>query len=192
MRDRRSSPTLQTESCAASVTASTTASPSSSSAIPRCLLNKRRRVKNVLLSSSQHDHHSHLHRRLSSSSSSSSSSFSFLRPTLRFSALVALTHLFLLFLFLVPSASGVDRNNFKTCDQSGFCKLQRAVAEGACRYELRLDSLKNDGEGKVVGELVQPEEEKRDEKLYLEIWGLKDNSVRYIIYNISLSASYIH
>ena len=177
MHSRRSSPTLQTESCAASA-----ASPSASlsaSVNPRCSLNKRRRVKNVLFSH-HHHHHPQLHRRLSSSSSSSSiSSSSSLRPTLRFSsALVALTPLFL-FLFLLPSGSAVDRNNFKTCDQSGFCKLQRAVAEGACRYELLLDTLKNDGEGKVVGELVQPEEEKKGEKLYLEIWGLKDNSVRY-------------
>ena len=70
----------------------------------------------------------------------------------------------------------VDRNNFKTCDQSGFCKLQRAVAEGSCRYELRLESLRNDGEGKVVGELVQPGNE--EQKLIIEVWGLKDNTVR--------------
>lgn len=91
---------------------------------------------------------------------------------------VALTH-FLLFLSLLLPASAVDRNNFKTCDQSGFCKLQRAVAEGSCLYELQLNSLKNDGEGKVVGELVQPG--KDDENLFLEIWGLKDNSVRVLI-----------
>ena len=91
-------------------------------------------------------------------------------------ALVALTYILLLFLALLRPTLGVDRNNFKTCDQSGFCKLQRAVVEGSCLYELRLNSLKNDGEGKVVGELVQLEKE--EEKLFLEIWGLKDNSVR--------------
>lgn len=99
--------------------------------------------------------------------------------SLPYLALVALTHFLLFFLLLLRPASGVDRNNFKTCDQSGFCKLQRAVAERSCLYELQLKSLKNDGVGKVVGELVQPGKE--EEKLFLEIWGLKDNSVRVLI-----------
>jgi len=98
-------------------------------------------------------------------------------------ALVALTQSLFLFLFLVfclaPLSVAVDRNNFKTCDQSGFCKLQRAVAEGSCRYELRLESLRNDGEGKVVGELVQPGNE--EQKLIIEVWGLKDNTVRVLL-----------
>lgn len=36
---------------------------------------------------------------------------------------------------------GVDKNNFKTCDQSSFCRRLRAVKPGESKYEIDLDSL---------------------------------------------------
>jgi len=80
---------------------------------------------------------------------------------------------------LITPSIAVDRNNFKTCEQSGFCKLQRALAEGSSLYELILSTVTKDGDGKVVGELVLPG--KKDEKLLLEVWGLKDNSFRILL-----------
>lgn len=36
---------------------------------------------------------------------------------------------------------GVDRNNFKTCDQSGFCKRLRPFKPEKSQYTLNLDTV---------------------------------------------------
>lgn len=47
-----------------------------------------------------------------------------------------------LFLVLtITSISGVDRNNFKTCDQSGFCKRLRPFKPEKSQYSLNLDTV---------------------------------------------------
>jgi len=44
----------------------------------------------------------------------------------------------------------VDRNNFKTCDQSSFCKRQRAVAEGSSQYSVVLETVSQSPDAGVV------------------------------------------
>ncbi|XP_013145415.1 PREDICTED: neutral alpha-glucosidase AB [Papilio polytes] len=46
----------------------------------------------------------------------------------------------LIFLFAV-TVYGVDRNNFKTCDQSGFCKRLRSFKPEKSQYTLNLDTV---------------------------------------------------
>lgn len=41
----------------------------------------------------------------------------------------------------ITLCSAVDRNNFKTCDQSGFCKRLRALKPEKSEYTLNLDSV---------------------------------------------------
>lgn len=51
---------------------------------------------------------------------------------------------FLVLLLVVFTASGiygVDRNNFKTCDQAGFCKRLRSFKPEKSQYSLNLDSV---------------------------------------------------
>lgn len=36
---------------------------------------------------------------------------------------------------------GVDKNNFKTCDQSGFCKRLRAYQPGKFKHILNIDTV---------------------------------------------------
>lgn len=47
-----------------------------------------------------------------------------------------------LLLFIVISGClAVDRNNFKSCDQSGFCKRLRPLKPEKSQYSLNLDSV---------------------------------------------------
>lgn len=49
----------------------------------------------------------------------------------------------LVFLCLVLSQGyAVDKNNFKTCDQSGFCKRLRGFKPDKSLYRLNLESIK--------------------------------------------------
>lgn len=41
----------------------------------------------------------------------------------------------------ISVCNGVDRNNFKTCDQAGFCKRLRANKPEKSQYSLNLDSV---------------------------------------------------
>nr|BBD49478.1 alpha-glucosidase [Trilocha varians] len=43
--------------------------------------------------------------------------------------------------FTISGICAVDRNKFKTCDQSGFCKRLRAFKPEKSQYELNLDSV---------------------------------------------------
>lgn len=55
---------------------------------------------------------------------------------------MALNPWFTLFLLgLVLSATAVDKNNFKTCEQSSFCRRLRGINEGDSKYVLDLESL---------------------------------------------------
>ncbi|XP_072378517.1 neutral alpha-glucosidase AB-like [Diabrotica undecimpunctata] len=48
---------------------------------------------------------------------------------------------FSVILFIVLYVSAVDKNNFKTCEQSSFCRRLRSVKPGESKYELDLGSL---------------------------------------------------
>lgn len=49
---------------------------------------------------------------------------------------------FFLVAFLAISVSfGVDRNNFKTCDQSGFCNRLRKFKPEKSQYAVNLDTV---------------------------------------------------
>nr|BBD49479.1 alpha-glucosidase [Samia ricini] len=47
----------------------------------------------------------------------------------------------LLLALTISSVYGVDRNNFKTCDQSGFCKRLRPFKPEKSQYSLNLDTV---------------------------------------------------
>ncbi|KAJ0170469.1 hypothetical protein K1T71_013840 [Dendrolimus kikuchii] len=47
----------------------------------------------------------------------------------------------ILFIFTIGGIYAVDRNNFKTCDQSGFCKRLRSFKPEKSQYTLNLDSV---------------------------------------------------
>ncbi|CAG4975279.1 unnamed protein product [Colias eurytheme] len=49
--------------------------------------------------------------------------------------------LFLIAVLAINSTLGVDRNNFKTCEQSGFCKRLRALKPEKSQYSLNIDSV---------------------------------------------------
>lgn len=66
-------------------------------------------------------------------------------------------------LFLLSLATyevvGVDRNNFKTCEQSGFCKRLRAYRPGQLRYVLNFDTVIAEGHS-LTAEVLYIDEEK--------------------------------
>lgn len=41
----------------------------------------------------------------------------------------------------IGSSFGVDKNNFKSCDQSGFCKRLRPFKPEKSQYSLNLDTV---------------------------------------------------
>lgn len=41
----------------------------------------------------------------------------------------------------ISGCYGVDRNNFKSCEQSGFCKRLRAIKPEKSQYALNLDTV---------------------------------------------------
>lgn len=45
------------------------------------------------------------------------------------------------FIFATSGVLGVDRNNFKSCDQSGFCKRLRPFKPEKSQYTLNVDSV---------------------------------------------------
>ncbi|XP_044304563.1 neutral alpha-glucosidase AB isoform X4 [Varanus komodoensis] len=76
-------------------------------------------------------------------------------------------------LFLA-AVSAVDRSNFKTCDQSSFCKRQRSVKPGNSPYRALLDSLQLSQDSMKI-QLIN---EANKIPLLLEIYGLKGNMTR--------------
>ncbi|WKY11654.1 hypothetical protein Q1695_003321 [Nippostrongylus brasiliensis] len=82
-----------------------------------------------------------------------------------------MTRLWVVSLALLACVSAVKRQDFKTCEQSGFCKRHRALTENT-GYELLRDSVKYSG-SKLTGTL-----QNADNKLALRLFGLKDSSIR--------------
>ncbi|XP_039616684.1 neutral alpha-glucosidase AB isoform X2 [Polypterus senegalus] len=74
----------------------------------------------------------------------------------------------------ISSSVAVDRNNFKTCSQSSFCKRQRNVKPGNSPYRALLNSLELT-EKNIKVQLIN---EVNKVPLLLEIYGLEGNMTR--------------
>ncbi|XP_065520845.1 neutral alpha-glucosidase AB isoform X2 [Lathamus discolor] len=72
------------------------------------------------------------------------------------------------------AALAVDRSNFKTCEQSGFCRRQRGLSPGQSPYRALLESLQL-GPDAARMQLVN---EATKVPLLLELWGLQGNMTR--------------
>lgn len=86
---------------------------------------------------------------------------------------MALTRSFLLVL-LFPAVLSVNRDNFKTCDQSGFCKRHRAVEPGSSPYVVLMDTVSV----KPTSIEVLLLNTNNDVRLLLQMFTLKDNMAR--------------
>ncbi|XP_061200430.1 neutral alpha-glucosidase AB [Neopsephotus bourkii] len=72
------------------------------------------------------------------------------------------------------AALAVDRSNFKTCEQSGFCRRQRGLSPGQSPYRALLESLQL-GPDAARMQLIN---EATKVPLLLELWGLQGNMTR--------------
>ncbi|NWY93494.1 GANAB glucosidase, partial [Loxia curvirostra] len=75
----------------------------------------------------------------------------------------------------------VDRGNFKTCEQSGFCRRQRRIQPGNSPYRALLESLEL---GPDVAK-IQLVNEATQVPLLLEVWGLTGNVTRLRIQELA-------
>ncbi|XP_049774510.1 neutral alpha-glucosidase AB [Schistocerca cancellata] len=90
-------------------------------------------------------------------------------------------HLHLVFLILLSSSLGVDRGNFKACQQSSFCKRCRAVEPDKSVYVLHLNTLKI--EDSVVSAEIQNTQNLV--KFKFELFSLSDATFRMKINELS-------
>ncbi|XP_064599881.1 neutral alpha-glucosidase AB-like [Liolophura sinensis] len=77
-------------------------------------------------------------------------------------------------LFLLPWTLAVDRGNFKTCEQCGFCRRHRAMQPNQSPYVILMDSL-------VIHPYkieVQVLNKVNNVKLHLELYALEENMAR--------------
>uniref|UniRef100_W5LYQ7 Glucosidase II alpha subunit a n=1 Tax=Lepisosteus oculatus TaxID=7918 RepID=W5LYQ7_LEPOC len=74
----------------------------------------------------------------------------------------------------LQQVQAVDRSNFKTCEQSSFCKRQRAVQPGQSPYRALLDTLQL-SDSRLSLQLLN---EHNKVKLLLELYGLQGNMTR--------------
>ncbi|XP_069692372.1 neutral alpha-glucosidase AB [Periplaneta americana] len=75
---------------------------------------------------------------------------------------------------LIYHADAVDRNNFKSCQQSSFCRRCRGLQPGRSAYELNLNTLKVDPSS-IEAELVNTENGVR---FHFQLFALKDGTFR--------------
>merc|ERR1712230_170696 len=94
----------------------------------------------------------------------------------------------LLLLFLISSSVAVKHHDFKRCDQSGFCKRNRALADsmteksspGSSPYQLDAASVKFK-DGRLEGSIIKTVQDTGPVKLPLTISFLERGNVRVII-----------
>ncbi|KAF4113716.1 neutral alpha-glucosidase AB [Onychostoma macrolepis] len=79
-----------------------------------------------------------------------------------------------LILLLCLSAQAVDRSNFKTCDQSAFCKRQRELKPSQSPYRALLDTLELSN-SRLTLQLINDNNKVR---LLLELYRLQGNMTR--------------
>ncbi|XP_041352622.1 neutral alpha-glucosidase AB-like isoform X2 [Gigantopelta aegis] len=82
---------------------------------------------------------------------------------------------------LVSQSLSVNKDNFKSCDQSGFCKRQRNYEPGESTYIALLNSLKTTSTS-IELQLLN---KKNSVKLLLQVIGLQDNTIRVKINELS-------
>ncbi|CAF3409540.1 unnamed protein product [Rotaria socialis] len=93
-------------------------------------------------------------------------------------------YLISLFLILnIPSAVSVDRSNFKTCDQSSFCRRQRKYKPDTTPYEVDLSSMKKTANGHLQFVLLNTV--KPQVKFQLDLYTLEQNSLRVKINEVN-------
>ncbi|XP_051957222.1 neutral alpha-glucosidase AB-like [Xyrauchen texanus] len=80
----------------------------------------------------------------------------------------------LVLLFFCLSAYAVDRSNFKTCDQSAFCKRQRELKPSQSPYRALLDTLEL-SKSRLTLQLINDNNKVR---LLLELYRLQGNMTR--------------
>jgi alpha 1,3-glucosidase len=83
--------------------------------------------------------------------------------------------LFVLILVNFDFSSGVDRNNFKTCEQSGFCKRQRNYKPDISPYVVQSDTLKIQY-GHLTAQVLNT---KNSVLFVMDLYLLKDNRFRF-------------
>uniref|UniRef100_A0A673G6Y4 Integrator complex subunit 5-like n=1 Tax=Sinocyclocheilus rhinocerous TaxID=307959 RepID=A0A673G6Y4_9TELE len=89
------------------------------------------------------------------------------------SARMGLLSVFCVCLFF-SSAFAVDRGNFKTCDQSSFCKRQRALKPGQSPYRALLETLEL-SDSRLTLQLIN---DNNKVHLLLELYRLQGNMTR--------------
>lgn len=92
-----------------------------------------------------------------------------------------LPHIVAILLFLASTTCSVDKSNFKTCDQSGFCKRNRNIQPGHSPYYLDMNEFKISS-SKVEGVLINS---KNQVMFKLELLALANNMVRMKISELS-------
>ncbi|KRT80428.1 glycoside hydrolase [Oryctes borbonicus] len=88
-----------------------------------------------------------------------------------------LMRFFILLLHLIVSTIAVDKGNFKTCEQSSFCRRLRKIKPDNPKYFLDLDSLQL-SDNSVEAELVNTDD---NVKLKFSLTTLADDTFRVII-----------
>ncbi|KAG1665345.1 Neutral alpha-glucosidase AB [Nymphon striatum] len=81
---------------------------------------------------------------------------------------------FAVFISLISSIGSVDRNNFKTCDQSGFCRRNRKIVARESSYVLQKDTIKTEP-SYFSGEILNTQ---NNVVLKLEFFSLANNTGR--------------
>ncbi|KAI5615625.1 hypothetical protein C0J50_0306, partial [Silurus asotus] len=82
--------------------------------------------------------------------------------------------LLVLLVLVLFSAEAVDRGNFKTCEQSAFCKRQRELKPGQSPYRALLDTLEL-SDSRITLQLINDNNKVR---LLLELYRLQGNMTR--------------
>ncbi|KAJ9579720.1 hypothetical protein L9F63_004646 [Diploptera punctata] len=77
-------------------------------------------------------------------------------------------------LLTVQRSTAVDRNNFKSCQQSSFCRRCRGVQSGESSYELHLNTLKVEPSN-IQADIVNTQ---NDARFHFQLFALQDGTFR--------------
>ncbi|XP_052767402.1 neutral alpha-glucosidase AB-like isoform X1 [Mya arenaria] len=87
---------------------------------------------------------------------------------------MAFSQMLVCLLLLSDLVASVSRDNFKTCDQSSFCKRHRRLQPGASPYVVLMESVKIQSSGMEVQILNT----KNNVRLLMQVTAIKDNTAR--------------
>lgn len=88
-----------------------------------------------------------------------------------------------LLIFLIPPVILVDRSNFKTCEQSSFCRRQRKYRPEVSPYQVDLHSMVNSETGHLKFQLINSQAE--HVQLQLDIFTLEHRTLRVKINEVN-------